>query len=359
MTASPNAQSIAGATPAPAIDEAPEGTGPLEGTTDEPPTRRRRRKVAILLLLVALLAFLFGLALWYLLFRQPIPIPSLPGEAVMPTYSTAMYGMDRPMGVAVLPDGSRLFVTETEGDRTARVLDASGAEIGLMQPGAETGAEHVPVYAALNRATNEVYVTDRPTGKIYVYDVDGVFQREFDPGAELEGMQPLGIGFDPAGNLLVTDVSTQPQSVHVFDPEGKHVRTLGTAAGLTFPNGVGADAAGNIYVTDANNGRLLVFDKDDNLVAQVGRGSGTGNLGLPRGLVVTGDRVYVADATGHSVYVYGTFKPGDRSLTFLGSFGTQGLANGAFQHPNGIAVDDRGRVYVTDAGNDRVQVWSY
>jgi DNA-binding beta-propeller fold protein YncE len=263
------------------------------------------------------------------------------------------------MGVAVLPDGSKVFVTESEGDRVARVLDASGTEIGKMMPGAETGNEHVPVYAALKRATNEIYVSDRPTGKIYIYDANGVYQREFDPGPELVGFQPLGIAFDGAGNMLVTDVSDRPQRVLVFDTAGKLVRTIGTDAGLNFPNGVAADAAGYIYVTDANNGRLLVFGQDGALVAQVGRGAGSGNLGLPRGVAVAGDRVYVADTTGHTVLVYNTYTPGDRSLTFLGSFGAQGTANGAFEFPNGITVDDRGRVYVTDAGNDRVQVWSY
>ena len=57
--------------------------------------------------------------------------------------------------------------------------------------------------------------------------------------------------------------------------------------------------------------------------------------------------------------VYGTFVPGEASLTYLGFFGGQGVTNGTFQYPNGVALDARGRIYVTDAGNDRVQVWSY
>ena len=36
-----------------------------------------------------------------------------------------------------------------------------------------------------------------------------------------------------------------------------------------------------------------------------------------------------------------------------------GVGDGQFQYPNGIAVDGRGRVYVADSFNDRVQVWSY
>jgi sugar lactone lactonase YvrE len=44
---------------------------------------------------------------------------------------------------------------------------------------------------------------------------------------------------------------------------------------------------------------------------------------------------------------------------YLGSFGQEGLRDGNFEFPNGIAVDNRGRVYVTDRENNRVQVWSY
>jgi DNA-binding beta-propeller fold protein YncE len=146
----------------------------------------------------------------------------------------------------------------------------------------------------------------------------------------------------------------------VFDPSGKLVRTAATGAGMNFPNGVAVDGAGYLYVTDANNGRLLVIDPSDNVVAQVGRGVGEGNLGLPRGVTIDDKgRVYVADATGQGVFVYGTYVPGESTLAYLGFFGGEGVTNGAFLYPNGITVDGRGRVYVTDAGNDRVQIWSY
>ena len=129
-----------------------------------------------------------------------------------------------------------------------------------------------------------------------------------------------------------------------FDRDGNLVRTLGESAGMSFPNGVAVDAAGNVYVTDSNNGRLLVFDAAGTVVAQVGRGIGDGNLGLPRGVAVSGDgRVYVADATGQGVFVYSTLKEGERRLEYLGYFGGQGIEDGSFQFPNGLALDARGR----------------
>jgi DNA-binding beta-propeller fold protein YncE len=359
MTASPTAQPIPGTTPAPALDDTPGGVGPVDGTVEEPP-RRRRRKLLVLFLLLLGFVLLLGLAIWYLLFRQPIPIPVIPGEVVMPTYTTAVYGADRPMGVAVTADGSRVYVGATEGDRIAQVFDADGNKIASLQPPLSTGTEHVPVYLALDPVNGEVYVTDRPTSDIYIYSAEGVYQRAFNAGSELENWQPLGINFDAAGKLYVTDVSTTPQRIHVFDRSGALIRTLGMSAGLNFPNGIAADKDGNVYVTDSNNGRLLVIDGNDQVVAQVGRGVGDGNLGLPRAISIDGTgRVYVADATGQGVFVYDTWKAGESGLNYLGFFGGAGVSNGTFQYPNGIAVDGRGRVYVTDGGNDRVQVWSY
>ena len=157
------------------------------------------------------------------------------------------------------------------------------------------------MYLALNPITSEVYVSDRPTASIYVYDAAGTYQRTFEPPAGIAGWQPLGVWFDAAGNLFVTDVGASPNVIRQFDAAGQQVRTFGEDAGMNFPNGVATDAAGNVYVTDSNNGRLLAFSPDGTLVAQIGRGSGEGNLGLPRGVAVDGQgRVYVVDTSGQA-----------------------------------------------------------
>ena len=70
-------------------------------------------------------------------------------------------------------------------------------------------------------------------------------------------------------------------------------------------------------------------------------------------------RVYVVDTSGQSVSVLRQYVEGSQQLEFLGSFGTQGVSDGSFVYPNGIAVDGRGRLYVTDSANNRVQLWSY
>ena len=59
------------------------------------------------------------------------------------------------------------------------------------------------------------------------------------------------------------------------------------------------------------------------------------------------------------VFVYAQYRSGASQIEYLGSFGSQGVANGQFSYPNGIAVDGRGRLYIADSTNDRVQLWSY
>lgn len=363
MTGSPAETPSIPEVPAPSgtDDTSPVVDLPTDDVAEEPPRRRHPGKFLLLFLLLFGFLLLLGLASWYLLFRQPIPIPTIPGEVIMPGYVTSIYGPNRPLGVAVTPDGSRIYVGETEGDRIARVFDASGNELGLMQPPVSTGPEHVPVYLAADPLTGEVYVTDRPTGSIFIYDAAGTYQRQFQPAKAFEGgWQPLGIAFDAAGNLYVSDISVTPQVVLVFDRAGNVVRKLGETAGFNFPNGIAVDKDGNVYVTDSSNGRLLVIGPTGAVLAQVGRGVGEGRLGLPRGIAISGDgRVYVGDATSQGVYVYGTLEPDQKRLDYLGFFGGQGVSNGTFQFPNGVAVDARGRVYITDSGNDRVQMWSY
>ncbi len=345
--------------PVPAADDTPSPPA-VEGEPEAQP--RRRRKAIVALLLLGLLAMLATIATWYLLFRQPIPPLPLPGipQTEVPSYATAIYGALRPSGVAVSPSGDRIYVAQSSGDRTGIVFDAGGNKVGTMAPPEATGTDHAPVYLAIDPLTSEVYVSDRLAGAIYIYDRDGAFQRELTLALPRPGWQPLGLTFDTKGNLYVTDLSGPFQKVLVIDRTATVVRTLGETSKLSFPNGVAVDGAGNVYVSDSNNGRLLMFGADGTIHAQIGRGAGQGNLGLPRGLAVDGSRrVFVADSTGQGVFVYRPPTDDSRRLDFLGYIGGEGVGDARFEYPNSVAVDARGRVYVADTFNDRVQIWSY
>ena len=49
----------------------------------------------------------------------------------------------------------------------------------------------------------------------------------------------------------------------------------------------------------------------------------------------------------------------DRRGRFLLSFGERGLGPGQFWLPGGVFIDDRDRIYVADAYNQRIQIFEY
>ena len=59
--------------------------------------------------------------------------------------------------------------------------------------------------------------------------------------------------------------------------------------------------------------------------------------------------VYVADTGNHRIQKL------DADGNFLDKWGSPGDADGQFEHPAGVAVDKGGNVYVADTGNDRIQ----
>lgn len=319
----------------------------------------RRARVLLLALLAALATLLTAFAGWYLILRKPIsefPLP-LPVTAQMPGYGYSFYGALRPTGIAVKPDGSRIYATQTAGDTAVIAFDAQGNRVATFTP-PETGTDHVFVYLAVNPANGDVYVTDRPAGTVYVYGEDGSYKGPLAVPASLTGWQPLGISFDLQGNLFVTDASIN--AVQEFTPDGNLVRTIGEAGEFSFPNSVVEDSTGRLYIADSNNGRVVVLDKDGNQIGIVRRGPSDGDVALPRGLAIDDrQRVYVVDSVDQSVKVYQAAADATSAPAFIGRFGDLGTGDGAFRYPNAVATDARGRIYVADWDNDRVQVWTY
>jgi tripartite motif-containing protein 71 len=139
--------------------------------------------------------------------------------------------------------------------------------------------------------------------------------------------------------------------------------TLGTprnAAGQMYrPAGIAVDAYGNVYVADTVNNRVEKFDANGNFQTTWG-GSKAGNTissifsgGLlfhPDGVAVDASgNVYVADTNHHKIQ---KFTP-DGNI--LAAWGEEGHKNGSLAYPEGVAVDARGNVYVTDRDNWRIQ----
>jgi DNA-binding beta-propeller fold protein YncE len=141
--------------------------------------------------------------------------------------------------------------------------------------------------------------------------------------------------------------------LHVFEEGGKLLRTAAGAGDLSGPKGLAVGPDGNVFVADTKNSRVQVFDPDGKHLRTVGtKGSAPGELSRPVSVAVGADgRVFVSDTGNHRVQVF------TAEGIFLFGFGGKGDQEGMFREPGRIEVDPADRVYVLDSGNDRLQVF--
>ena len=132
---------------------------------------------------------------------------------------------------------------------------------------------------------------------------------------------------------------------------------FGQPGETSFVNGLVVDDKGTLFAADSNNGRVVAYSPEGELLWQINSGAGTGELGMPRGLARAGDYLYVVDTVNQDAAVYNV-----ADLTvgpkFVGTMGFEGTGDGMFEFPNGAAADSRDRIYIADRLNRRVQIWS-
>lgn len=320
--------------------------------------QRRKVRIGIILLLLLVLIVSGATAIYYWRTRS---LPSIDVTAAIeelelnrPHYVFSIYGFLKPTAVAVSPDSNRIFVAEAGGEGLIHTFDKNGDFVRSFALPGTTKLTREPGGIAVS-SDNRVYVADGRRRDIAIYTLDGEFIDFFVPDNDPDfDWLPVGLTFDNAGNLYVTDHKNPRHQVLGFDPSGKLITQFGyygVGEGMfNFPRDVAVSDNGTIYVTDSNNSRLQIFDGEGNLLLMLG------GFSLPRSVSFDSyGRLHVLDSMEHKVTVFSM--DGAPGIEF--SYGNMGIEMGELYYPSDLALDGGGRVYITDYLNNRLQVWEY
>lgn len=197
---------------------------------------------------------------------------------------------------------------------------------------------------------------------------------------------PTAVSVDREGNLYIAD--TMNHRVRMVDSETGVISTLaGTGqarfsgdggpankAALNEPAALAIDEAGRLYIADQSNHRVRVVDLKAGVIRTV---AGTGiaaydgdgkpavdtALAGPSGLALAGNHLYIAD----------TFNGRVRCVDLSSGLMTMVVGDGgvyryespsdapspSLSRPTGIALDQAGRLFLTDSDNHLIRQWDW
>jgi len=206
-------------------------------------------------------------------------------------------------------------------------------------------------------------------------------------------------GKGPDGRALNRCLSRQTNEwspldpVLKFDGNGALVKSFG-AGMIIFPHGIHVDRDGNIWVTDGHDNfptaargrgaadsppppppappatpvghQIFKFSPDGKLLMTLGKPGGNrpGQPVDPASFyqpndVITNERGEIFVCEGHSdaATAPGRLVKLDRTGKFIKETGKRGSAPGEFIQPHALAFDSKGRLFVADRSNNRIQVY--
>ena len=149
-----------------------------------------------------------------------------------------------------------------------------------------------------------------------------------------------------------------------FDPSGKLLKSFG-AGMFVFPHGITVDKDGNIWVTDGQGKdgkgqQVFKFSPDGKVLMTLGKagvaGDGPDTFNQPSAVAIApnGD-IFVAD--GHGGDTNARIVKFTKDGKFIKTWGKKGTAPGEFDIPHCAVFDSKGRLFVCDRNNNRIQIF--
>jgi DNA-binding beta-propeller fold protein YncE len=155
--------------------------------------------------------------------------------------------------------------------------------------------------------------------------------------------------------LYVTD--TNNKRVQVFDISGTPIFQFGKEGKkpgeFMFPYGISGDKKGYVYIADLYNGNISIFNDKGEFISYFKESNDKEkNIESPAGLRIFDEKIYVTDIKKNKVFVF------DLKGKKLMEIGNPGNEEGQFRAPNAVVIDKDNNIFVSDSGNQRVQVFT-
>lgn len=193
----------------------------------------------------------------------------------------------------------------------------------------------------------KIFVADSGNHRVRVFNSKGSLLHEFGgPGTKKPLLYPYGIGI--IGNKVIV-ADTGAGALYEFTIQGEYVRAWLDTEDNVRPAVIFVSRDREVYVSELTGNQILVFSEGGRLLRKIKPREVS--LGAPQGLAVTdkGD-VWVADGGNYNVKL---LKPNGDLLTVF---------DGGPQMPlttaKGLAVDGQGRIYVADTLSNVIRVFN-
>ncbi len=307
-----------------------------------------------------------------------------------------MAGLVNPSGVAVDNKGN-VYIADQNNNRVRKVK-AAGIITTIAGTGfygysgdgglGDTAKVSAPTGVAVDRRGN-VYIADQFNNVIRKLDTNGIITTVAgndtlgfggDSGLAIHAMlyHPVDVGIDTIGNFYIIDQDNH--RVRKVDTSGIITTIAGNGtpgysgdggpavlAQLNFPAGGGqVDKYGNVYIADFYNNRIRMVNTSGIINTVAGNGTaGFGGDGGPADSAEIFNASAVALDDSGNIYISDFYNNRIRKVTAatgtintIAGNGTGGYSgddsvatNGEIFHPQGVAVDDSGNVFIADYDN--------
>ncbi|CAH1245315.1 TRIM3 [Branchiostoma lanceolatum] len=199
----------------------------------------------------------------------------------------------------------------------------------------------------------ELFLSVTFARRVKVYSMRGVPRHEFrtvDGPSGLPRMTPEDLAVDVAGHVWVVGNVQGRTWIVRYSRLGRVLGWFGIEELFFNWRGIAVDRrADNVLVTGDGYTAVQVYRPDGSLV----RKFGTREIRAPLRIAVNErGSVFVSDAGSHTIFVF------TRQGWLINKIGGYGTADGFLNRPQGMCIDRAGQLIVADKENRRVQVFS-